>query len=550
MSETKLGIDARVAELDAVYGDRNASAAHLLCDRHDPEALACTIVRSDLSSVDLTYGELRARSERLAAALAQRGVSRGDRIATLMGKSEAFVVSLLAIWRLGATHVPLFTAFAPPAIAFRLTAANARAVIADADQVGKLTEVAAGCTDVGAATWLAIVAGEDTDGFLCLDELLEESVEGLEAVAVGGEAPLVQIYTSGTTGPPKGVQVPLRALRAFQVYLEYGLDVRSEDTYWNAADPGWAYGLYYAVLAPLACGVRTLLLSAGFSPELTVAVLDKFAVTNLAAAPTVYRALRAAGARPAARLRCASSAGEPLTPEVNLWALEALGVEVHDHYGQTETGMTVNNHQHPSLRGPLRPGSMGRAMPGWKAVVLDHAVDSVAPNGETGRLAIELPDSPLAWFKGYVGEPEKTAERLAGAGRWYVTGDVARQDDDGYFFFGARDDDVIIMAGYRIGPVEVESVILSHPAIAECAVVASPDPVRGEVLEAVVVLRPGHEPSSGLTQEIQSRVKTGFAAHAYPRRVHYVDALPKTPSGKTQRFILRQQLRARTTPSS
>jgi acetyl-CoA synthetase len=242
-------------------------------------------------------------------------------------------------------------------------------------------------------------------------------------------------------------------------------------------------------------------------------------------------------------LRKASSAGEPLTPEVNHWAEQRLGLTVHDHYGQTEAGMLINNHHHPVVRRPIKPGSMGQAMPGWKAAILHGERDEEVGPNEIGRVAMVIPESPLAWFKGYEGDPDKTAEKFAGGGRWYVTGDTGSVDDEGYFNFSARDDDVIIMAGYRIGPFEVESAMATHPAVAESAVIAIPDEVRGEVIEAYVVLRTGHSPSGKLEREIQQWVKTRYAAHAYPRAVHFVGTLPKTPSGKIQRFVLKQQRR-------
>jgi acetyl-CoA synthetase len=205
--------------------------------------------------------------------------------------------------------------------------------------------------------------------------------------------------------------------------------------------------------------------------------------------------------------------------------------------------MLINNHQHPVLRRRLRPGSMGHPMPGWSAAILEPDADVPAAPGVVGRVAFDLTRSPLAWFEGYVDEPGRSAEKLSACGRWHLTGDVGRLDEDGHFYFAARDDDVIIMAGYRIGPLEVEAVILSHPAVAECAVVATPDLVRGEVLEAVVVLQAGQLPSETLTAELQAAVKRGLAAHAYPRRVRYVASLPKTASGKVQRYLVRQQLR-------
>ena len=230
-------------------------------------------------------------------------------------------------------------------------------------------------------------------------------------------------------------------------------------------------------------------------------------------------------------------------PDVNLWAETALGVSVHDHYGQTEAGMLINNHHHPALQAPLKSGSMGRAMPGWTAVILHETKDEVVGPNVPGRVAMDIARSPLAWFTGYSEEPTKSVERFAGEGRWYLTGDVGSVDEDEYFRFSSRDDDVIIMAGYRIGPFDVESTLSTHPAIVESAVIAVPDAIRGEVLEVFVVLRDDATPGPALAQELQQWVKTRYAAHAYPRAVHFLDRLPKTPSGKVQRFVLRQRRR-------
>jgi acetyl-CoA synthetase len=532
----------RVDELVDLYGAASASAADLLCDRHDPAKIAYRFVAPDLSARDLTYRELRQESEQLAAGFAAIGVKPGDRVATLMGKSRAYVITLTAIWRLGAVHVPLFTAFAPAAIALRLIASGATLVVCDEAQRSKLEP---GEAIPAGAPWRVVTTGPAAGGDIPFDRLLQSSSPAPARAALGGHAPIIQIYTSGTTGPPKGVVVPLRAVAAFQMYAEYGLGLQLDDRFWNAADPGWAYGLYFGVIASLTTGVESFLFESGFSPEATLDVLERYGITNLAAAPTVYRSIRSSGARPRAKLalRCASSAGEPLTPEVNEWAGSSLGLQVHDHYGQTETGMLINNHQHPDLQRPLKPGSMGHASPGWRAVILESGADELASPGELGRVAIDLDASPLAWFRGYLNDPSKSAEKFSADGRWYFTGDIGRIDEDGNFYFSARDDDVIIMAGYRIGPTDVESVILAHPAVAECAVVATPDEVRGEVLEAVVVLREGLSGSEELTRQLQTKVKTDFAAHAYPRRIHYVEALPKTPSGKIQRFLVRQRLR-------
>ncbi len=259
--------------------------------------------------------------------------------------------------------------------------------------------------------------------------------------------------------------------------------------------------------------------------------MRRFGVTNFAGAPTMYRALSKSGTAGGFTLRHASSAGEPLTPDVVRWARTALGVEVRDHYGQTELGMAICNHWHPDIALPVRDGSMGQAMPGFVADVVDD------------QIAIDTELSPLLWFTGYADDPDSSAERFSSDGRWYFTSDTGRIDEDGYLYFAARVDDVILAAGYRIGPFDVESVLITHPAVLDVAVVGRPDPdgIRGEVVEAFVVLVPETEASDELARELQQLVREQYSKHAYPRFVRFVDTLPKTPSGKVQRFLLRQE---------
>ncbi|GAC69252.1 AMP-binding protein [Gordonia soli] len=509
-------VDRAVQEWLATFGATDADAASLLVDRQEPSAVAFTTVEVDgdrLIATNLTFGELADASKRFATALADLGIGRGDTVGVLMGKRSELVVSLLAIARLGAIYIPLFTAFAAPAIEMRLTAGGARVVVTEPSQVDKLDGI-----DV-----TTIVAGDQFDG------LVDGSVPLEQSVAVGGDGTLILLFTSGTTGAPKGVPVPVRALAAFSCYMTYGLDVSADDVFWNAADPGWAYGLYYGVLGPLAIGRPNILLHAGFSAALTARILTELGVTNFASAPTVYRTLSKDSSISGFSLRRASSAGEPLTPDVIDWARSALGTEVRDHYGQTEHGMFINNHWHDDVRVDVVPGSMGFPMPGYATGIVD------------GQIAIDVANSPLIFFTGYLDAPDKTAARFTEDGAWYLTGDTGRVDDDGRYFFTARDDDVIIMAGYRIGPFDVESVLITHPSVVDVAVVGRPDELRGEVLEAFVVLGPDVDGSDALEAELQQLVKTGFAAHAYPRTVHFVDELPKTPSGKIQRFLLRQR---------
>ncbi|MYM20920.1 AMP-binding protein [Brevibacterium sp. 5221] len=508
-------IVGRSPEWYAAYSGPDVSAAHLLCDRHDPDTTAFTFVDDELAVTAMSYGELAERSRRLATDLAARGVVAGQRVGVLMTKRPELVVSLVALARLGAVYVPLFTAFATAAIDMRMRASQARLVLTEPSQEDKLE---------GLDYLDVLSAGPEFDAAQTRPEPYRDDA------ALGGDGLLLQLFTSGTTGKPKGVPVPIRALASFQVYMEDSLDVRPDDIFWNAADPGWAYGLYYGVCGPLTTGLPNILYSGRFRPASTYEVMEACGVTNFAGAPTIYRELSKSGVEPHVRLRCASSAGEPLTADVSVWAQRALGTEVRDHYGQTELGMVICNQWAEPFKRPVKPDSMGREIAGYRADIVD------------GGIAIDVEGSPLLWFEGYVGAPDKTAERFSADGRWYLTGDTGRRDEDGDFYFTARDDDIILMAGYRIGPFDVESVLITHPDVVDVAVVGRPDPegIRGEIAEAFVVLAPGREASDELTAELKDRVREGYSHHAYPRRVHYVDTLPKTPSGKLQRYLLRQ----------
>lgn len=496
------------------FNSPDLSIATVLCDRHDADLVAFTFIdANDFTPRHLTFGELGERSMRLATALRGRGVRSGDRVPVLMGKRPELIVAMMALWRLGAVHVPLFTAFAKGAIEMRVESSHARVVITETSQRHKLIGI-----DV-----------QVIDADVEFDALIRTSAPMGEPVAIGAQGTFVQIYTSGTTGKPKGVAVPGRALAAFRSYMHLGLDVRAEDTFWNAADPGWAYGLYYGLIGPLAIGHANILFTGGFSAESTAKVLKEQMVSNFAGAPTIYRALSRMAPTSLPTLRRASSAGEPLTPDIPGWSRGALGIEVRDHYGQTELGMAIANGWHPEVFAPVRGGSMGRALPGFTVTTHD------------GQIALDVERSPLLWFSGYVEDERKSAARFVCNGTLYLTGDTGRVDGDGYWYFSSRDDDVILAAGYRIGPFEIESVLSTHGAVAEVAVVGRPDPegLRGEIVEAYVVLAPQSEPSQDLVRELQDVVRNDYSRHAYPRAIHFVTALPKTPSGKVQRYVLR-----------
>lgn len=518
--------ESRTREILETYSAPEANAAYLLCDRHDPGATALTLVAPDASTTEVTYGELAASSRRFAAVLTARGIGRGDRIATLMGKSQDLLTVVLGTWRVGAVYVPLFTAFAEGAVASRLAAAGAKLVVADENQAAKVPQ----------GSWQLLVAGPGMDA-----ELAAATPMVGAGVSVGGDGAFVHMLTSGTTGTPKGVVQPLRYLAGWCGYLEFGLEVTPDSVFWCGADPGWAYGFYTAIAAPLAQGVRTILVQGGFTAASTWAALGSLGVTDYAAAPTVFRGLLGSddpvpGDLALQRL---SSAGEPLTPDVNEWAEPTLGLAVHDHYGQTEVGMVIGFPHHRSLAVPVQPGAMGVALPGWEVTVLREDSDTPAEPGTVGRLAVVVANSPFMTFSGYFGGRGDNG-RFVEDGAYYLTGDVASINDAGVVRFSSRDDDVIIMAGYRIGPFDIESILLRHDSVAECAVIAAPDRVRGEVVEAFVVPRAGAVGDSALVSELQTWVKRKYAAHAYPREVHFVPTLPKTPSGKVQRAELRK----------
>jgi acetyl-CoA synthetase len=481
----------------------------------------------------LRFDELQQSSARFASFLKSRGVAPGDRVAALLPRTPELLVAALGCWRAGAVYQPLFTAFGPKAIEYRLERGGARLVVTDREQRAKLESVH-GLPEV------VTVAGDSTAPLAAGDfdfwRELDRHSSVFEPVPRGADDPFLLLFTSGTVGSAKGVAVPQRALLSFLAYMRFGIGLRDEDAYWNVADPGWAYGLYYAIVGPLLLGHATTLYEGPFSVESTYRVLGKYRISNLAAAPTVYRMLLAAGGEPAralrGALRSASSAGEPLNPEVIRWVERHLGCAIHDHYGQTELGIAIGNSD--AFRYARHPGSMGLPLPGFRAVLLGERFEELGP-GRVGQIAIDREQSPLYWFPGYWQQPTESCFH----GSYYLTGDTAELGEDGSFTFVGRKDDLITSAGYRIGPFDVESCLIEHAAVAESAVIGKPDAERTELVKAFVVLRPGIDGSAELAAELQQLVKQRLSAHAYPREIEFVAELPKTPSGKIQRFVLR-----------
>ncbi|GAA0601899.1 AMP-binding protein [Caenispirillum bisanense] len=502
------------------------------CDRHagDPAAVALYWENKDGARATVTFAELQARAARFANVLKAQGVQPGDRVAGLLPRIPELLTVILGTWRAGAVYQPLFTAFGPKAIEYRCGASEAKLVVTDAANRSKLDDV----KDCPAIMTIAAPRDGDLDFAAEMDKVAED----FAPVMRSGEDPFLMMFTSGTTGLPKGVAVPLKAMVAFYEYMRFSVDLRPDDRYWNIADPGWAYGLYYAVTGPLMMGHATTLYDGPFTVDGTYKVILDNGITNLAGAPTAYRLLMGAGKEPAApvkgKLRVVSSAGEPLNPEVIRWFDDALGCPIYDHYGQTEMGMAVCNHH--ALLHPVEAGSAGVPLPGFAIGVLDEETLAELPPHKPGILAIRRPASPGFWFQGYWQQETKSFR-----GDWYLTGDTVELNEDGSIAFVGRSDDIITSSGYRIGPFDVESALIEHPAVAETAVIGKPDPERTEIVKAFVVLRKGHEGTPALAEELQMLVKKRLAAHAYPREIAFVEELPKTPSGKIQRFLLRKQ---------
>jgi acetyl-CoA synthetase len=472
----------------------------------------------------LTFAELRDNAAKFAHYLQSHGIGRGDVVAGLLPRIPDLFTVILGAWRVGAIYQPLFTAFGPAAIESRVTAAGgskAKLIVTDVANRPKLKDVP-DCPDI-------LTVG---DGFA---EAIASQPTDFAPVMLKGSEPFVVLFTSGTTGKPKGVRYPLALLLPVASYMLDAIDLRPDDNYWNVADPGWAYGMLYAVIGPLMLGHTTTFHEGAFTVESTVHIIADRKITNLAAAPTAYRLLMAAGdeamAPIAHLLRVASSAGEPLNPEVIRWAERVLHCPLADHYGQTEVAMMINNHH--ALKHPVKPGAAGLPLPGLEMAILDDDLN-VQPANTPGVLAVNIPRSPMYTFTGYW-----KAESPNIRGDWYITGDTMMRDEDGHFFFVGRNDDIITSAGYRIGPFDVESVVMEHPAVAEVAVIGKPDPQRTEIVKAVIVLKSGVEGTEDLKSEIQQLVRQRLSTHAYPREIDFVAALPKTPSGKIQRFILR-----------
>ncbi|WP_254536110.1 acyl-CoA synthetase [Halomarina litorea] len=506
--------------------------SHEACDRHAGSGdLGFVWVSEDGEATEYTFANLRDASNRVANALTDLGVERGDRVATLLPKIPETIVTVLGIWKTGAMHVPLFTAFEDRAVEFRLTDCDPELLVVHADHTDTVAAVDA------PESLVTVGVGEDPATDHAYDTLVEEQSMDFDVVRTAMDDPATMQYTSGTTGDPKGVVLPHRALPVLYPHSKYALDVGPDDVVWGAADPSWSYGLFTTGFAPMMLGATRVLHGGQFDAAHWVDVLDEHGITVLGAAPSAYRGIMAAGeevldGHSFEDLRVLSSAGEPLNPEVYNWFESHLGLPIHDTYGLTEAGMVVNNYA--GLDVDVRPGSMGRPCPGYTVDLLDPETREPVGTDEIGEVVVKPRDWVL--MSDYWRLPGKREETFHDG--WLLTDDLARRDEDGYYWYEGRSDDVIISSGYRIGPFEVESSLMEHPLVAEAAVVGVPDDQRGQRVKAFVVPTDRHEDPDRAASDLQSHVKERLARHAYPREVEFLAELPTTATGKVQRYRL------------
>ena len=511
------------------------NACYECCDRHaDSDAIALYWYAKDGRKEQYSFRELKKYSTQFASFLKSQGVRKGDRVSGLLPRTPELIITILATWRIGAVYQPLFTAFGPKAIEHRIQLAQSKLVVTDLANREKLSEIS-NCPSI--VTVQAELHTQNYPQDFDFWRELNRQTETVELEMLSINDPFLLMFTSGTTGPAKPLKVPLKALIAFGDYMKNAIGLSQDDIFWNIADPGWAYGLYYAITGPLLLGHSTLFFEGGFNAESVCDVINEYGITNLAGAPTAYRMMMAADpsqmAQLRGKLRVVSSAGEPLNPEVIRWFKEVLDVQIYDHYGQTEVGMVVCNHH--ALAHPVRSGSAGFASPGYRIAIIDEQGNELATD-VPGILAIDIAQSPMMWFSGY-----EESRKSPFVGQYYLTGDTAEIHADGSMSFVGRSDDVITTSGYRVGPFDVESALLEHDAVIEAAVIGVPDLERTEIIKAFVILAHHHTASAELQQELSLFVKKRLSAHAYPRLIEFVTELPKTPSGKIQRFLLRNQ---------
>jgi acetyl-CoA synthetase len=537
--------DAVRAELDGLPGGKGLNMAHEAVDRHAAGPLRQRIAIRWLGKggavVDLTYGGLKEQSNRFANILTALGVAAGERVFCLAGRIPELYIAALGTLKNRSVFCPLFSAFGPEPICQRMVRGDAKILITTERQYAKKVAGLMDRLPLLRFVLLTDVPDHRDERILSLPRLMAEASADFTIPPTSPEDMAILHFTSGTTGMPKGAVHVHNAVLTHYITGKYVLDLHPDDIFWCTADPGWVTGTSYGIIAPMTHGVTSIIDEADFDAERWYRILEEQRVTVWYTAPTAIRMLMRAPEEQRrrfdlSRLRLVHSVGEPLNPEAVLWGEKVLGLPIHDNWWQTETGgIMIANY----LSQEIRPGSMGRPLPGIEATIVRRgdgdAVELVGEPDVEGDLALK-PGWP-SMFREYLHDEERYRKCFAGG--WYITGDLARRDRDGYFWFVGRADDIIKTAGHIVGPFEVESTLMEHPAVAEAGVIGKPEPVIGELVKAFVVLKTGFTPSEELRLDLIGFGRSRLGSAVAPKEIAFVDNLPKTRSGKIMRRLLK-----------
>ncbi|WP_138493760.1 acyl-CoA synthetase [Paenibacillus pinistramenti] len=505
-------------------------------EKHPSARTALRWLNESGASKEITYGELMAQTNRLASGLQKLGLVQGDRVLVMVPRTIIAYVIYLACLKLGVAVIPSSELLRAKDLLYRLQHAEVKAVLAWSQFTGEVNKIEEPLPDLAHRIAVSEEAAESQEGWLDIQQIMEGQPDTFEAAPTRREDMAILAYTSGTTGNPKGVVHSHGwGYAHLRIAAENWLDIHENDLVWATAAPGWQKWIWSPFLSVLGRGATGFVYSGSFSPERYLKLLEQYRIQVLCCTPTEYRLMAKTGGLEQydlGALRSAVSAGEPLNREVIDIFKRLQGITIRDGYGQTESTLLIG-----ALKdAPLRIGSMGKALaPGIVEIVDDEG--RPAPAGEVGNIAVHQ-DMP-ALFGTYYKEPERKAANMRG--EYFITGDRASRDEEGYFWFEGRGDDIIISSGYTIGPFEVEEALMKHPAVKECAVVASPDEIRGHIVKAFIVLRNPEDASPELAKELQNHVKQVTAPYKYPRKIEFTSDLPKTSSGKIRRVELRQQ---------
>jgi acyl-coenzyme A synthetase/AMP-(fatty) acid ligase len=505
----------------------------------EPQKLALLAVDSNGENPrQYSFSEMSKASNRFANILRRLGLKKGDRALLMLPRIPEWYVAIVGMLKLGVIPIPATTQCTSKDIEYRINTSEASMVITDRENAFKVDGTKGRCKSLKA---LMAVGGEQNSDWLNYESEFTDASENTGyAEHTRSDDPMILYFTSGTVANPKMVVHTQASFGiAHLITARFWQDLKPSDLHWTVSDMGWAKAAWGKLFGQWTIGAAVFLHNAygKFDPVLTLKLIERYGITTFCVAPTGYRVLVLEDLKEfrLGKLRHCTAAGEPLNPEVISRWEKGTGLKIYDGYGQSETVNVIANYR--CL--PVKPGSMGKPVPGFEIAIVDDDGRELSPRQE-GHIAIRVkPWRPVGLFKEYWKEPARMAEVFKGD--WYYTGDRAYRDEDGYFWFVGRADDVIISSGYRIGPFEVESALLEHPAVAEAAVVASPDAMRGEVVKAFVILSPGYEGSEGLKKELQEHVKRITAPYKYPRKIDFVNELPKTISGKIKRGELKRK---------